>query len=258
LKRTIMFVVAVTEPSVRSRMFMLLVPALLAALFAALVANPAEARTRLKATPSTVDFGESIVGDPSPEKEIKLKNNGTRRVTIFLSISGADASSFSVPTDRISIAPGKTTLVPVTFITSGSPGTKVGSLELKDRNGNTVRTVPLSGVLGAVSVEVAPSSLDFGTSIVGDPSVGKNVTLKNNGTSSVTITPSISGTNASAFSVPTDPITIAPGDTAKVTVTFRPASSLGVWTGDLELKDSGGNTILTVPLRGVGRCPIEG
>jgi hypothetical protein len=257
LKRTMMFLVAVMEPCVRRVMLMLLVAALMASLFAALVANPAEAGTRLRATPSSLDFGEVPAGEPSQVKNVKLKNRGTKRITIFPSISGVDSSNFSVEANPITIRPGKTKVVPVTFTPSGKSGTKTGSLELKNKNGSTVRTVPLGGVVGDLLIEATPSPVDFGTSVVGDPPMIEEVTLKNNGASSVTITPSISGVDASSFSVPTDFITIAPGATAVLEVTFTPSGILGSKSGNLLLQDADGNTVGPIPLSGAVQSLFE-
>jgi hypothetical protein len=255
LKRTMMFVVV--EPSLRRIMFMLLVTALVASLLAALIANPAEARTRLTAKPSTVDFGEVAVGEPSQVKNVTLKNTGTKSITIFPNISGTNASNFSVKTDPITIKPAKSKAVPVTFTPSGKSETKTGSLVLKDGSGNTVKSVPLRGVVGALPIKATPSSVDFGTRVVGDNSLDEIVTLKNNGTSSVTLTPSITGTNASSFSVSADSITIAPGDSADVSLTFTPSGATGARTGSLDLKDASGNTVGTVALSGTVKYPIE-
>ena len=112
------------KPCARRVVLMLLMAALMASLFATLIANPAEARTRLTATPSSVDFGVVPPGNPSQVENVKLKNRGTKRITIFPSISGVDVSNFTVEADPITIRPGKTKVVPVTFRPSGQSGTK--------------------------------------------------------------------------------------------------------------------------------------
>jgi Bacterial Ig-like domain len=101
-------------------------------------------KSPLEATPSAVDFVFAYCpGDPSPVRDVTLKNTGTEPITIFPSVSGPDAYSFSVPTDSITLAPAGTADVPVTFTPSGAWGFRTGSLDLKDTNDDTVLTVPL-------------------------------------------------------------------------------------------------------------------
>jgi hypothetical protein len=252
-----MFVAEVMGTCVRRVMLMLLLAASMAALFAALVANPAEASTRLTVRPSSVDFGEVPAGEPSQVKKVRLKNTGTKRITIFPGISGVDASNFSVKADPITIRPGIIKVVPVTFTPSGKSGTKTGSLKLKNKNGNTVRRVPLSGVVGDLLIEATPSLVDFGTRVVGDPPASKEVSIKNNGASAVILTPRISGVDASSFSVPTDPITVPSGGTAVLDVTFTPSGTLGIKSGNLSLQDADGNTVGPIFLGGTVRSLIE-
>jgi len=109
-------------------------------------------------------------------------------------------------------------------------------------------------------IEATPSTVDFGGFAYCplDPSPVENVTLKNITTEPITVAPSVSGTDASSFSVPTDQITLAPGDTAVLPVTFTPSGAWGSRTASLELKAAGGNSVLTVPLTAAVKCPIEG
>ena len=151
MKRTMMFVVPV-EPSLRRSIVMLLVAALIGAVFATLIVNPAEAKTRLTATPSPLDFGGLPAG-ASVENEVSLKNAGKKPITITPSISGQDASSFSVPTDPITIKPRKKAEVTLTYTASGSFGSRSGSLDLKDKNGNIVKTVPLIAAVKIGGIE---------------------------------------------------------------------------------------------------------
>jgi Bacterial Ig-like domain len=109
-------------------------------------------------------------------------------------------------------------------------------------------------------IQATPSTVDFGgfAYCPTDPPPVENVTLKNITTQPITVVPSVSGTDASSFSVPTDQITLAPGDTSVVPVTFTPSGAWGPRTASLELKGAGGNTVLTVPLKAAVKCPVEG
>ena len=108
----------------------------------------------IEATPSTVDFGGFAYCplDPSPVENVTLKNITTEPITVVPSVSGTDASSFSVPTDQITLAPGDTTGLPVTFTPSGAWGSRTASLELKDAGGNSEAGACIPGARKAEGV----------------------------------------------------------------------------------------------------------
>jgi hypothetical protein len=90
------------------------------------------------------------------------------------------------------------------------------------------------------SIEATPSEIDFGkvTCIPGFNCPQESVTLKNNGTSSVTVTPSV--TDAHIYNLSsTAPITLTPGNTAVLGVSFFPFCPNGERTAYLEPKDAG-------------------
>jgi DNA-binding SARP family transcriptional activator len=106
------------------------------------------------------------------------------------------------------------------------------------------------------------------------PAPRTNFIGREHGTGSVTITPSlgpvttnpvIQRTNPTFFVSPTTPITISPGGAgADLLVSFLPTWTVETgpktitYTGSLNLKDAGGNTVLTVPLKGVATPCIVG
>jgi hypothetical protein len=80
-------------------------------------------------------------------------------------------------------------------------------------------------------ITVTPTSLDFGAVAIGDKSVDKVVTVKNDGTANLTITAiSLSGTNSDQFERRSDKCskkTLAPGGSCTVAVRFKPTTSGG-------------------------------
>ena len=88
---------------------------------------------------------------------------------------------------------------------------------------------------------------------IGDVTVGCSpavtapaVTLKNNGTKPITVTPKVSGTDFSLVSA--DPITIDPNGTALLSGIVLTPTDLGTHTGSVDLVDANGNTVLRIPL----------
>ena len=120
------------------------------------------------------------------------------------------------------------------------------------------QSVALSGtgvVPGAVTV--SPTSLAFGSINVGSTAAAQTATLKNGGTSSITITSvSISGTNAADFSISskTCGTSLAAAASCTMSITFKPAAT-GARTATLSIVDSAKNSPQTVSLSGTGVAP---
>jgi hypothetical protein len=111
-------------------------------------------------------------------------------------------------------------------------------------------TVPiLLQVTAAPAVTLSPTSLTFGTQLVGTSSSPQPVTLTNTGNvmlsiSKIAASASFSQTNNCPSSVP-------PNGQCTINVTFRPHDR-GRHTGTLTITDNAPNSPQTVPLNGVG------
>ena len=79
-----------------------------------------------------------------------------------------------------------------------------------------------------------PSTVNFGGTVVNTPSPAENVTTTNSGPTPVTLRPEVVGDGFSLLDG--SDITLAPGETARVPVTFTPAEER-VQTGNLRLVD---------------------
>jgi hypothetical protein len=101
---------------------------------------------------------------------------------------------------------------------------------------------------GAPAVTLSPASLNFGSVIVGIASARKVVKLTNSGTASLSGTIVASGDYAQASSCP---LSLAPGATCQIAVTFTP-SVLGGVPGALTIADNAANSPQLVNLAGVG------
>jgi hypothetical protein len=101
---------------------------------------------------------------------------------------------------------------------------------------------------------VLPSSLDFGSIAVGSTQT-KQLQLSNlggTGDPSITVnSAALGGTDASQFGAPFSSVTLAPGQSTTVNVSFTPSSS-GSKTASLQITHTGTNTPLSVPLAGNG------
>ncbi len=190
----------------------------------------------------------SLVSNPS---SLSFGNVQTASVTISqasASGSGYTLSGLSLPT-TLSAGQSKTFSVQFAPQTSGSVS---GNVAITSDASNPTLNVPLSGsgvtpgTLGA-----SPSSLSFGTVLVGNNS-SLQETLTNTGGSSVTI--SQANVSGSGFSVSGVPATLAAGQSANFNVTFAPQSS-GAVTGSVSIVSNASNSTLKITLSGTGATP---
>ncbi len=115
--------------------------------------------------------------------------------------------------------------------------------------GIEIVAAPLAGVLGS-----SPGMLDFGSIATGS-NIAHNVVLVNSGVAGddpITLQGvSLAGTDASQFSFNFATVTLSPGQTTTIPVTFSP-NVAGVKSAALQVQHTGSNTPLSVPLAGTG------
>ena len=111
--------------------------------------------------------------------------------------------------------------------------------------------VPLMGT-GTV-VQLSPTSLNFGSIKVGQTSSPKTITLKNLGTTTLSITSiAITGTNSGDFKqTNTCGGSVGAGGSCSISVTFTP-SATGSRTASVSVTDNGGGSPQTAALSGTG------
>jgi FG-GAP-like repeat/Abnormal spindle-like microcephaly-assoc'd, ASPM-SPD-2-Hydin/FG-GAP repeat len=96
------------------------------------------------ASPTTVNFGDVVVGDTSTQHRISLKNPGTSKITIS-KISLSKDFALAVNYCDKGVKPGTHCDVYVTF-SPGGRGTHTGTLTFVDNAANSPQTVSLTGV----------------------------------------------------------------------------------------------------------------
>jgi probable HAF family extracellular repeat protein len=119
----------------------------------------------------------------------------------------------------------------------------------------TPQKVALSGaaaILGP-NATLSPTSLTFSTQAIGTTSAAKTVTLKNTGTTSLTISSiAITGTNAGDFAqTHTCGSTLAAGASCRISVTFKPTAS-GTRRAAVSITDNAAGSPQKVTLSGIG------
>jgi len=206
-------------------------------------------------TPTSLTFGVQTVGTSSAAKAVTLLNSGTGSLTITsIAISGGNAGDFSqannCPLSPSTLAAGKSCAINVTFKPTAG-GTRSASVSVTDNASGSPQSVPLTGT-GTV-VQLSPSSLNFGSIKVGQTSSPKPITLKNLGTTTLSITSiAVTGTNSGDFTqTNTCGASVGAGGSCTINVTFTP-SATGSRTASVSVTDNGGGSPQTAALSGTG------
>jgi hypothetical protein len=202
-------------------------------------------------TPPNLTFGNQLVKTTSPPQPVMLTTNGT------LTISSITASAQFAQTNNCGsgLPAGGSCTIKVTF-TPSAPGVQNGSLMLTDSGAGSPQSVPLSGTGVQPAVTFSPPSLNFGNQTVNMTSGNMVSTLKNSGTSTLTIKSIIlGGANKNNFAENNNcPSSLPPGDTCQIDVTFTP-SSTGQKNASVSVTDNAPGSPQSLPLSGTGVLP---
>jgi hypothetical protein len=175
-----------------------------------------------------------------------------------VTVAGTDAEQFTMSfANAVTLQAGGSTTLTVTFSPTSS-GAKTASLAVTHSGSNSPLAVPLSGsgVAPALpNLAASPSSLSFGGVVIGQ-TASLTVQLTNIGSSDLVVQPpTITGSGAAHYRQEfgsTSAITLPPGGSRTVTVTFAPTSN-GAKHATLQVVHSGANTPVQIPLTGQGR-----
>jgi large repetitive protein len=215
------------------------------------ILSPTDAATGVApSTNVTATFSEAMNPSSISGQTFMLKEQGSN------SEIGA-AVSYSSATKTATLNPTADLALNTTYTAALTTG-------IKDQAGNALAQerswIFTTATELTFSIEATPSTLNFTSDSVCFPDQ-KSVAVRNTGTGSVTVAPSLGTVTTSPLITPssppfrvspTTPITIAPGASTNFVVSFVPTrwSQSVQYTGSLNLKDAGGSTLLAVPLQG--------
>ena len=209
----------------------------------------------LSATASTMNFGNVAVGTSQTQSET-LVNNGGSAVTISqvsVNASGFTLTGLSTP---LTLSSGQSKGFTITFSPSSATAS-TGNLVITSNASNPSLTISLSGAGTSVAgqLTITPSSINFGTVVVGT-SQSQSATLTAS-TAAVTVS-SISGLGGSEFSLSgiSLPLTIAAGGSVAFTEKFTPQSS-GSTSANVTFASDAVNSTVTQALSGTGSAPVQ-
>jgi photosystem II stability/assembly factor-like uncharacterized protein len=209
--------------------------------------------TTAKLAPTPLGFGTLAVGLTSAVKKVTLTNIGTTTLTISsIAVTGAEAADFPEPatTCGSSLAAASSCTVSLTFKPT-TTGARSANLTVTDNASGSPQQVPLSGT--GTTAELTPTSLSFGSVKVGTTSAAKTVTLKNVGTTAITISGiTIAGTEAGDFGETNGcGSSLAASASCTIIVTFKPTTT-GNRSAMLKVTDSAAGSPQQVALSGTG------
>ncbi len=178
----------------------------------------------LTTTKSSLVFGDVKFGLKGLES-FSVRNHQTQQVSLSESFSGTNAADFSVTggTCTTTLAASSSCSIIVSFSPSVL-GTESAALSVSD-SPDPLRPYPVSLTTGpTIPVTVTPTTLAYGTLTSRTSPKTKDVTVANLSGSSLSVSESFSGTNASDFAVTggTCGASALPHSACTITVTFTP------------------------------------
>src|SRR5713226_9772948 len=226
-------------------------------------------------SPASISFGSVVVGSSSATTNVQLTNSGSSTLNITsITLTGTDTTQFALvaPTSgspacsfgASSITAGSSCFFGVKFAPT-STGAKSASVSVADNAAGSPQTVPLSGTGTASGVTFSPTSISFGSVVVGGSSATTNVQLTNSGSSTLNITSiTLTGTDATQFALvaPTSgspcsfgASSISAGSSCFFGVKFAPTST-GAKSASVSVADDAAGSPQTVSLSGTGGSVI--
>ena len=212
--------------------------------------------TLLRLSPAGLVFPAQVVGASSPPQIVTVANPGTAAVTITgWGVQGAGFQLVSAGATPLTLPPGGVTHVSIRFAAGSAAGSFSGSLQVWTAAGEAAAPVPLSA--SAARPRVTLSAEDFGLRHSGSTSTLHTLWVTNSGTVPAVISRATHiGSPFSIYSITHLPVTLDPGASTGITVTFTPPRT-GNYTGSLDLSGPNGLSAgTTVTGSGVGTAAI--
>jgi hypothetical protein len=212
----------------------------------------------LNVAPTSLSFGNQLVGTPSTAKQITLTNNGTVATTVAFSVTGDFGQTNTCPVSPATLAVSAKCTVNVTFDPS-TTGPRAGTLTVSYSLPGNVQTLNLSGTGVVPIATLGAMNVNFPNQFVGTPSTAQMVSLKNTGTAPLTFTGAgitITGTNSGDFMQSNNcGASVVIGVTCNINITFTPSAS-GNRTASVTITDDAIPGTQSVTLMGAGVAPV--
>jgi hypothetical protein len=180
-------------------------------------------------SPSSLSFGNVLVGSTSAAQNITLSNTGTAALLITsIAPGGTSPADFSQTNNCSgSVAVGGSCIIAVKF-TPLSAATFSANITVTDNAAGSPHTASLSGtgITATAGISFSPTSLTFSSQTVGTSSSPQAVTVTNTGSANLVITAiTPTGGSSTSFSQTNNCGTVAASGTCTINVTFTPQAA---------------------------------
>jgi hypothetical protein len=218
--------------------------------------------TSITVSATSLNFGSQPAGTASAAQPVTISNTGNVPLGMAgISMTGLNSADF-IETNNCppSLGVSSSCHIMVQFdpAASGAPS-RVASLSIADNAAGSPQIVSLAGTAVVAAVSLSPTTVNFGSQVVGIAGSSVAVTLTNTGTATLTVS-NASVSDTADFAPPNNDCSgIPPGGTRKIQVSFSPAapgsgaqcgSTTGAKTANLILTDNTTNSPQTVALTG--------
>ena len=199
------------------------------------------------ASQSSLTYASTAVGDVSAAQTVTLSNTGT----LTLHITGLDTTAdFTATSTCATLVPGASCTVTVAF-TPQLSGTRISALEISSDASTALDFISLLGTATPASLSFSPSSLDFGSLLVGSTSTLPIEVTNTSATPAVFHGITTTGDYTVAGDCPAPGSALAANTSCILEATFTPTQS-GSRTGTISVASSLSTLPLTVPMTGTG------
>ncbi|WP_124848090.1 S-layer family protein [Acidipila sp. EB88] len=200
--------------------------------------------------PQSLTFPDTPQGAVAPSQTITISSSGG--VAVTLGIPSASTSDYQVAgnTCAATLAPGSTCALQIAFHPS-KPGARSATLTVPGNMAGGQLTASLNGNgLAPGALALAPTSLAFGSAVIGTTSAAQTVTVTNSG--GVAISPG-TATTTGDYSITSNTCgaSLAPSQSCSVAVVFKPTAA-GDRPGQLTLPGDGSEAVAVATLDGAG------
>lgn len=210
-------------------------------------------------SPTSLTFGNQLVGSNSPSQPVTLTNTGSASLSITsVAVTGTNTGDFSETNNCGStVAAGASCVINVTFDPTKT-GSRSAKITVTDNASPSTQTVSLTGTGIQGAVTFSPTSLSFGNQVWETSTVAKVITLTNTGTATLTISSvAIGGSNPGDYAqTNTCGTSLAAGASCSINVTFTP-QALGSRPANVSVSDNAPNSPQTVSLNGTGLTSVS-
>ena len=214
----------------------------------------------LTISPSSNAFGNVVVGATSATTATFTVTNtgGTPTGALVVTAGGSDPGDFVTQSDTCGgvMVPAAGTCVITVSFQPGSAGAKSASFQITGAPGGTVNAAVSGTGLAQALLAINPTLVDFGSVVTGGMSSNQTFTVTNTGgVASGTLTPALSGTDATHFTIVSGNCGAAlnPNSSCNVTLQFRPTST-GAKAAQLAVSATPGGTA-NATVQGTGLAP---